>query len=127
MFNNKVKEINELNQRVDKLEAELFEIKNPNGKITTGIQYLTMSYVGRSVLKYVYSYENKIHNIELNYIYQDCSYYKIQVKDGVAYIGVKYYTDHEKYYIVDLKNESSIRVENNSLENFDSVEWIKSN
>lgn len=122
--------IDELQNTVNRLEAQLFKVKNPNGKID--LNYPTFLWSYNRYIHFTYSDDTKIHTVGLEAPLKSFSFYKVNIKDNKAYIGIRFENKDdqdnvkENYYIVDMKNETSVVVENKMLDNLNSIEWVKS-
>ena len=122
------REICDLHEIVDRLNAELFAIKNPNGKLELSYPRFISCYNYSRHLWFTYSDGVKIHKTDIASMDCNFGFYKIQVSNNKAYIGIKSgdeNDDKEIYYIVDIRNETAIQADNNSFEKFDAIEWSK--
>jgi hypothetical protein len=117
---------NYLQKQIDKLEATLFKIQNPDG-------LLNYSWSGWSSYLFVginYAYNNKIDGARLYTSNENIPYisYKMVTKDNHTYIGLKYRNDKdysERYFIVDMADNKSLECTNQDI--MKNATWITIN
>jgi len=122
-----VREVKDLRTTVERLDAQLFSMKNPNGRLDISNPYFVFSH--NRYITFNYSDGSKIHNINIPAASRYFGSYKIKIDNNKGYIGLNYSDDETNdanYYIVDLITELVMEVDESTLYSLNSIEWIKS-
>lgn len=115
-----LKKINNLNEEVNKLQAQIYDMKYPNGELYTSYDL----YGGKGYLRYSYAYNEKIAIVTICTATYGLREFKFERNNDRTFIGTKIMINNElveKYYVVDLHKR--LVVETTNVEQLSNIEW----
>lgn len=115
-----LKKMDSLNDNVNKLKAQIYDMKYPKGNLFTSYN----PFGGISYLDYSCTYNDEIVNVTICMDTYGLREYKFERNNDRTFIGTKTMINDElveKYYVADLYKK--IAVETTNIEQLNKIEW----
>lgn len=115
-----LKKMDSLNDNVNKLKAQIYDMKYPKGNLFTSYN----PFGGISYLDYACTYNDEIVNVTICMDTYGLREYKFERNNDRTFIGTKTMINDElveKYYVVDLYKK--IAVETTNIDQLNEIVW----